>query len=97
MTTDQRPCPHEKFAASVEVARLAEREGGPVKGFSASIWVNCADCGEDFEWMGLPAGLSPREPRSSVDGRELRAPLRPVSASAGFGENGLAFMVRVRP
>lgn len=91
-------CPHEEFQALVEVARLTKVEGGPVTGFSADVRVFCADCSEPFVWVGVPFGLSPRAPAVSLDGRELRAPLRPASAPPGFGESGPEFrVIRVRP
>jgi len=68
-----RACPHEDFAAVVEVNRLTKVEGGPVTGYSAEITVRCADCDEPFRWIGCPAGLSPRQPMVSPDEATLRA------------------------
>lgn len=93
-TTD--PCEHVTFEASVEVNRLTGANG-TVKSFIADIRVWCTDCDEPFDWMGLPAGLSPRHPSTSVDGQELRAPLRPRSAPPDFGVEGPGFHVRVTP
>ena len=80
-----RACPHEDFAASVEVSRLTKVDGGPVDGYSADIRVSCAACGEPFRWIGATAGLSPARPMCSVDETELRAPLRPASSDPDFG------------
>jgi hypothetical protein len=88
-------CPHERFEANVEVNRLAPAEGRPPTSYSADVRVWCADCEEPFEWVGAPVGLSPRAPAVSVDGRELRAPLRPASAPAGFGETGPGFHITI--
>lgn len=94
MTAAPAPaCEHPEFSASVEVVRLTVTEGAPVSGFTSNIHVSCSHCGEPFEWIGLPVGLSPRFPAASVDGQELRAPLRPVSAPPGFGEFGPGFHV----
>jgi hypothetical protein len=91
-----RPCPHENFAAAVEVNRLAEVEGGPVTGYSADITVRCADCDEPFRWIGCPAGLSPAQPMVSVDEATLRAPIRPASADPDFGLGIPGFAVGYR-
>lgn len=80
-----RPCPHENFAAWVEVNRLTDTEDGPVTAYSADITVRCAQCDEPFRWVGCPAGLSPRQPMVSVDEATLHAPIRPASADPDFG------------
>jgi hypothetical protein len=80
-----RPCPHEDFAAQVEVNRLTAGEGGPVTGYSADITIRCIGCGEPFRWTGCPAGLSPARPMVSPDEETLRAPIRPASADPDFG------------
>lgn len=90
-------CDHETFESAVEVTRLTAVEGGPVTGFSAAVRVRCTGCGEPFMWVGVPVGASPRQPMSSRDGREMRAPLRPMSSEPGFGEDGPAVSLRVAP
>lgn len=72
-------CKHENFKASVRVARLSKVDDGPITGYSADVTVNCADCGLPFRFVGLNAGNSFVEPRVSVDGTELRAPLEPAT------------------
>jgi hypothetical protein len=79
------PCPHEDCLAAVEVVRRTAHEGGPVVGFTTAIRVWCADCDEPFRWTGLQVGDMPDRPMVSVDGRELRAPLRPASSDPDFG------------
>lgn len=90
-------CPHENFKAKVVTNRLTDGEGKPVVAYSACVKVWCADktCGVEFEWIGLPMGLNPRGPTVSVDGTELRAPLRPVGSDPDFGLNGPGHGVRV--
>jgi hypothetical protein len=88
-------CEHPDFAAFVEVARITGQEDGPVIGYSGTVRVDCAVCGEPMQWLGAPVGLSPRQPMTSVDGLELRAPLRPRSAPAGWGEDGPGFHVTI--
>lgn len=95
MTETPPPCEHPEVEAFVDVVRLTETDDGPVTAFSASVRVYCGSCAEPFVWTGAPVGLSPRQPMTSVDGQELRAPLRPRSAPEGFGETGPGFSVRV--
>ncbi|MGW6292448.1 hypothetical protein [Streptomyces sp. NPDC055058] len=92
-----RACPHENFAAHVDVARITRSDTDPtVIGYSADIKVNCTDCDEPFRWTGVPAGLSPRQPMCSIDETELHAPLRPASADPDFGLGLPGFSVRYR-
>lgn len=74
----QLACSHESFKANVRVGRLTNTDGGPVTGYCADITVTCADCGLPFRFIGLAAGNHHAEPRVSVDGVELRAPLEPA-------------------
>lgn len=66
-------CAHEHFHAHVEVNRLDD-----TKRFAADIHVTCADCGMPFRFLGLPGGLHPDKPTTSVDGTEARMPIAPV-------------------
>lgn len=71
-------CKHERFQCTCEVTRL-HKEGEPEKitGYTTDIKVHCTDCGQPFEWIGVPGGSSPMQPMVSFDGTELRAPIRP--------------------
>lgn len=91
-----RACPHDNSVAHVEINRLTDGDGGPVTGYTSTIRVACADCDEPYEWIGLPVGLSPRGPTVSVDGLELRAPLRPASSGELFGIGGPGFEMTIR-
>lgn len=71
-------CQHQNFRASVRVGRLSENEGGPITGFEADVTVACSDCGLPFRFIGVAAGNHYAEPRCSVDGLELRAPIEPA-------------------
>lgn len=71
-------CKHMNFKADVCVARLSDREGGPIIGYTADIRVKCADCGLPFRFSGVLPGSHPVEPRVSVDATELRAPIEPA-------------------
>lgn len=72
------PCDHSSFRADVSVFRLSRDEGGPVTGYTADVRVSCNSCGLPFRFVGLPAGTHYAEPRVSIDGTELRAPLEPA-------------------
>lgn len=39
--------------------------------------MRCAQCKEQFEFVGLPAGSTPDAPTTSIDFTELRVPIRP--------------------
>lgn len=72
-------CEHMNFLAAVNVGRLSEDEGGVVTGFTADIRIKCAACGLPFRFVGLAAGNHHSEPRVSIDGTELRAPIEPAT------------------
>jgi len=91
-----RPCPHEDFLAATEVNRLTDVENGPVTGYAVAVRVWCADCGEQFRWMGVPAGVGGRAPSVSVDEAELRAPMRPASSDPDFGLGIPGFAINYR-
>ena len=71
-------CTHNDFRASCGIARLSEIEGGPITGYSVSVTVVCTECGLPFRFIGVNAGNHFSEPRVSVDGTELRAPIEPA-------------------
>lgn len=69
------PCKHELFCASVSVNRLNREDGGPIVAYTADVRVSCHQCGQPFEFFGLPVGYSAYRPAVSLDGQELRVPL----------------------
>lgn len=70
-------CPHMNFKTMARVGRLTDGDDGEVVAYAVDLKVWCVDCGEQFEWMGLPGGVSPDHPTVSFDRLELRAPIRP--------------------
>lgn len=70
-------CEHHNFRVDAKIGRITKGEGGPVEWFCADIRIKCTDCDIPFEFVGVKAGLSPREPLASVDAQELRAPIQP--------------------
>jgi hypothetical protein len=99
VSNPNRACPHLNFEANVEVNRIvadgAPEDSVPIA-YSADITVCCAECREPFRWTGVLAGLSHAEPRCSVNGTELRAPLRPASADPDFGMGLPSFLIVYR-
>lgn len=70
-------CQHETFRAAVDVFRLSDRDDGPITHYSADVHIWCVQCGEPFVFVGVPMGISPTHPTSSVDGHKLRVPIMP--------------------
>lgn len=71
-------CEHPEFSAMVRVGRLSKDDGGPITGYTADVKVECAKCRLPFRFIGLTAGNHYAEPRVSMDGTELRAPIEPA-------------------
>ena len=72
-------CVHEQFEAVNKVARLTEGEGGPVIAYQVDCSIKCVQCGMRFEFVGVPAGVSPNHPMCSADFLEMRIPIRPAT------------------
>lgn len=58
----------------VSVARITDSSV-----WYADLTLECADCGQKMRFIGFPMGMSPGEPRCSVDETELRIPFAPYS------------------
>ena len=75
----------------MNIARCARtEEDSTIVAFYCELRVWCLECEKPFEFIGLPMGLSPGQPRTSVDGQEARMPIKPVGEAmpvdvAGFG------------
>ena len=84
-------CIHENFHAQANISRCQRSDDdSTIVAFYCDLTVFCSDCGKPFEFIGLPMGLSPGQPRCSVDGREARMPIKPVGEEMpidvmGFG------------
>ena len=75
-------CDHSMFKASVSVTRLTAEEGGPVTGYTADLLIHCTLCGQPFQFVGMPGGVSHAGPRCSFDGTEARLPLTPFDEAS---------------
>lgn len=80
-------CEHTDFEADVAVNRITDKGA-----FTADIRINCRDCGMPFEFVGVPFGSTPSEPRASVDRQELRVPLVPLGGSVPLGMAGFSII-----
>lgn len=91
------PCPHLEFEAGVSIDRIMGAEADPlaIVGYYASVQIACRACDEPFRWTGVKPGMSPREPRMSVDGLTLHVPFRPATADADFGQGLPGFDVNL--
>ncbi len=77
-------CEHKEFKSMVKVGRLSEKEGGVINSYCADITINCAECGQAFEFVGVSGGYSPFEPKVSADSTELRIPIKPSTGQLIF-------------
>ena len=69
------------FGANVTVCRLKESDTSDViVMFVAEIQVKCAECGQPFEFIGIPMGYAHFEPRCSINGLIANMPIKPVGA-----------------
>lgn len=76
-------CLHTEFKVVAGVHRITAEDTPqgrilPAQQYTVDIRVWCTDCDQAFEWIGPPIGVSPQRPTCSVDGTELRAPIRPT-------------------
>jgi hypothetical protein len=88
-------CLHEDFDARVEVTRIANDPTRPPDAYMADIEIKCAVCGERFYWPGLAAGMNYNRPMVSVNGFQLRAPIRPDSTDRELTIHAPGFSVEV--
>lgn len=78
-TKELKKCEHNNFVVHHKVGRLTSGEGGPVTGFVFEAKVQCSECGQFFEFIGLPGGTSYDHPTTNFDFTELRQPIRPFT------------------
>jgi hypothetical protein len=88
-------CAHTHSEAEVSLGRLTDGEDGPVVAYEAMITVKCQDCGIPYVWIGVPAGISPRQPTVDISGTQLHVPLRPQNTPEDFGQAGPAYGVSI--
>ena len=86
-------CAHLNFAANVAVGRLSREDNGPITHYCAEVTVRCAECGQPFEFVGLPVGMSAYRPTVSLDGLEMRVPITPPGVQPPKGMPGYSISV----
>jgi len=77
-------CPHNEFAANVDVVRLTD-EGGVVVGYSVDVTCECAGCHQPFVFHAPVVGLLSGTPTRDVSGQKLSAPGRVATQPDDFG------------
>lgn len=95
-------CPHEHLQVRADVNRIvadglegeAALTADPIA-FDLEIALDCIACSTPFHFMGLPIGLSPAHPTSSLDGMTMTAPMRPAGSPPGFGLNRPGYSINV--
>lgn len=75
-------CEHTAFDAHVRVNRL-QNVDGDIDGFMAGVIIRCRDCGQPFQFFGMPGGLRANAPSCSVDRTEARLPIGPRTGPIG--------------
>lgn len=78
MERNKETCLHEQFLVNAKtLRRKASDTDETIIGYSMEITVGCTQCGQAFEFIGVPGGYSPLQPMVNFDGTTLRAPIRP--------------------
>ncbi len=65
-------CKHPNFDAFVAVNRIEDKGY-----FAADVKIRCTECGCAMRFLGLPGGVSLRQPTVSAFGIEARLPIEP--------------------
>jgi hypothetical protein len=96
------PCTHPDFDAKLILNRIQPDDdaAGMPRAFTAEVTVQCSACATPFMFPGMAAGLSYDEPRTSIDGTELRAPMRPINMAdipSGLPSVGARLYIDERP
>jgi hypothetical protein len=65
-------CEHADFKARVGVHRIEDRGA-----FVAEVQVQCAHCGLEFSFLGLPSAISIERPCVNIDGTVASIPMEP--------------------
>ena len=89
-------CAHQNFAVKADVGRINKDGNGPIVAYICDLHVWCRDCDQQFEFFGLPNGMSFYRPTVSIDGKEAHFPLvipgtQPPSGLAGFSVTHTVF------
>lgn len=79
---NKEKCQHFNFEVVANVFRLLKDENDKTASFySLDLKVCCKDCKTDFEFIGMPAGMSHSEPMANIDFTMARLPIMPSSGN----------------
>lgn len=82
-------CEHLNFHCQAEINRITHDDPNVVVAYTVDIRICCRDCGQQFEFIGLPNGMSFYQPTVSIAGDQARLPIvipgtMPPPGLAGF-------------
>lgn len=84
-------CEHEQFEAAVDVHRLLDdRDKTKVGAFLADVRVRCAQCGQKFQFLGLPQGLDIGGAACSYSREEAHLTISPDGLPPSGGVRGFS-------
>lgn len=83
-----KKCDHEHIVADINFARLRTVEDGPVTHYGADIKIECGQCGQPFQFVGVPLGVNCYRPTTDIEGTTLSAPIVPAGESVPEGLPG---------
>lgn len=67
-----RACEHKAFKCTCTTNRIED-----IGAFVLDVTIECTQCGEPFQFLGLPAGLNFNSPTISIDGLTVHLPVLP--------------------
>jgi hypothetical protein len=89
--SDATQCKHESYTAEVDVHRITDGDGGPVRSVVAEVQIRCAFCQLPFRFVGPPTGLAFSHPCVNVPGTKLLAPIEPGERAIDEVPSSLTF------
>jgi hypothetical protein len=74
--TKEANCEHQNFNAFANVGRMLKEDGDKMPAYYlVELKIECRDCGQQLEFVGLPHGVSAYQPMVSLNGDEARLPM----------------------
>lgn len=70
-------CPHDNFKAHVKVNHITDTGK-----YVADVTITCDRCNLPFQFLGLPPGISFKNPTVSLDGLEAQLPIAPKGTAS---------------
>lgn len=80
-------CKHEQFSGTLDCNRITRSDSPNAVPylFNACVRIQCAKCGGDFMFTGLPWGILLTEPCLNVAGTEATLPMKPYDGTLSTG------------